>query len=409
MLRRWLAGAALLGLPFWWGEPLDLRVTEATSINDLIDAGRLRSPQLSPDGAYVSWSDNDGLCLFAFESGETTCTAWPEDSDVRTGPYNPPVWSPDSRHIFLHEDFIIRLSDSDLWSFDVETRMFTNLTDDGYDGSLLRVADDATVPLDFGPVFHPLTGDLYWWRIVRDTGGFSFSEARLLLMTWRDGAAVEAHDLSAHVSMPGSVYRPGVFSADGEQLFVQVLPPNPMNDPAGIYALTLADGSFERIASVRDLQAALPDWAEDQYAPVFMQAAANGLVVWLETVGRSSMPLVATPIYVDAATGTATSVIDYSGLDTPEAFVAAREGEVTIFDQPRASYILPDGQTLWVLLTRASDEAALFSATLPPGDSAPEHLTTVDAVVFPDPPAPSTAGGDKLLLVDLLVTFAPAE
>lgn len=408
MLGRWLTGIALLGLPFWWGEPLDFTLVDATPLVDMLGEERRLSPMLSPDGSLLAWMDNDGICLYAFESASTTCTAWPDDTDLRPAQYNQPVWSPDSRQLVLHEDWIIRMREPDLWAFDVATGNLTRLTDDGVDGNMLRPPEGSVTMIDFAPFFHPASNDLYWWRLAGGPDGFSMSDARLVLMTMTDGAAVEVRDLTADVPHVGAVYQPGVFSADGSQLFVPVMPPSMMNDPAtGIYTLDMNDDSFEQLASLQALQTSLPRWGEGML-PTALHTAADGLLVWMDSMGRSAASVARTPVFVDTTTGSVTSVIDYSGLDTPDAIEAARQtDEVNAFDNVRTGHVMPDGQTLWMLMLRRVDDGALFSVTLPPGDAMPERLLDVDAPVLIGPDADASLSDDgKLLLAELLVTFS---
>ncbi len=413
MLQKWLLGLSLLSLPFWWGETTDLRIADSTPLAELTDFTQGRNPILAPDGSAIAWTDGDGLCVFRFEPADRTCTPWPEDARLNSGPYNLPLWSPDSRQIVLHEDFLIYLNDSDLWTFDVDSRVYTNLTDDGYTGGLLRTEDTANLTIDFAPTFHPISGELYFFRLLPTGPEFTFGEAQAALMKRTPAGEIEQVRLMRpDVPGPTSIYRPGAFSADGNLLYLTVAPPDwHRNEATGIYALDLRDNSFERLASLGDLQAALPAWSREEFAPGLIQPARNGLVVWLEST--SGMPgfVFRTPVYFDLVTGAVTSLVDYSGFDGEDALAAARSSpDISTLDFPYAGIVMPGEQTYWLMVTRPPDDMAVFALPLPPGDAEPALLTRLSQRLSPGQDAPPTLSEDgKLLIQDVLYTLEPDE
>lgn len=410
MLAQWLFGLSLLALPFWWGEATELQIAETTLIADLIDENSAQNPILAPDGSTIAWAGRDGMCVYRFESEVTTCTPWTDNGRLNSDRLNLAVWSPDSRQIILHEDVFIRLYDSDLWSFDVEAGMFTNLTDDGYYGGLLNTDDNAEINVDFAPTFEPNSGDLYFLRLSSEEDSFSFGASILTLMKLNaDGDAEAVRMMSADLPGPTAIYRQGRFSEDGNTLYLNVLPPDwNRNEASGIYALDLSAGTFEQLATVPELQTALPEWAREGYTPADVEPAAGGLVIWMENGSGDFNFVYRTPVFLDSATGEVTSLIDYSSFDTPAASLETREGDdILAFNQPQRGIVMPGGETYWLMTARQGENMAVFEIALPPdADAEPELLTRVEHGMRPRLDAPPTLSEDfKLLMGDVLFTL----
>lgn len=406
MLQTWLIGLSLLSLPFWWGEPDNLRIVDATPLEDVIGTSRVQNPILAPDGSALAWLSVDEICVYRFEPDATTCSPMPEESRIGGGPYNPPIWSPDSRRIILHEDFILRMSDSDIWSLDVESGTLTNLTDDGYAGGLVNPDSATNINVDIAPVFHPLTGELYFLRLNAEESEFLLGETMVTLMKLNAGGVAEAvRMMSAELPGPTAIYRSGSFSEDGNTLYLTVMPPDIRNPASGIYALDLTTDDFVRLASLTDLQATLPEWAREFYFPGEIQLADGGLVVWLQDARRTTEFVIRTPVFIDLASGAATSLVDYSPFDSAESIAAVREeGDVSVFDQPVTGLVMPGGQQFWMLVIRPSDAMSVYALALPPNaDTEPELLTTLTQAFRPLLESSPTRSEDgKLLMLDVL-------
>jgi hypothetical protein len=413
MVAHWIFGFILLALPFWWGEATELQIAETTPLAELTGTDSAQNPILAPDGSAVAWADGDGMCVYRFDNDETSCTPWADNARLNSDRLNLAVWSPDSRQIILHEDFFIRLCDSDIWSFDVESSTFTNLTDDGYYGGLLNTDEGAQINVDFAPTFEPNTGDLYFLRLSTAEESFSIGASILTLMKLNaDGDVEEVRMMSADLPGPTAIYRPGRFSEDGNTLYLNVLPPDwNQNAASGIYALDLSADTFTPLATVPDLQAALPEWAREGYAPADVEPAAGGLVIWMENGSGDFNFVYRTPVFLDSATGEATTLIDYSSFDTPAASLQTREGDdILAFNQPLRGIVMPGGETYWLMASKQGGGMAVFEVALPPSaDAEPELLTLVDHSMRPRLDAPPTLSEDfKLLMGDVLFTLEEA-
>lgn len=410
MTQPKLLGLMLLALPFWWGEPVDLHLADVTPLEDVVGDDSVRNPLVAPDGSAIAWDDGDGVCVYRFESNETTCTPWPDRARLNTGRLNLPAWSPDGQRIIFHQDAFIRFLESDLWAYDVATARFSNLTDDGVESNAIMGDDNAGMTLDLGPFFSPTSGDLYFWRLAveDETAPFRIGDAFLYLMKLNDdGDAEQVRLMSGDIPGPTSISSPGVFSQDGNTIYVTVFPPNWMSEPAtGVYALDLRSGDFDVVAPLSRLAPALPEWANEAFVPTRAEPAGDGLVVWMEdTRGMSGLGF-RVPVYLDLQTGEATSVIDYSGFADIGALEEVRD-EPTIYDLIFGGGVIPGGQSVWLMQSH-DDQTSVVEAPLPPGSAEPEILATIEVSrVTPLFEIPPTFGGDKLLLYNLLLTLEP--
>jgi hypothetical protein len=137
-------------------------LTKLTSLNDVIAGDYdFDGAALSPDGTWLAWLDRDeGLCVFEWQSSTHTCHLWPQiELDDLEGYQDLNdfylKWSPGSTHIALAIfPFMADPLDSDLLLFDVQTRTFTNLTEDAFAGWLTTPTGIAEgVPVDIDPIW----------------------------------------------------------------------------------------------------------------------------------------------------------------------------------------------------------------------------------------------------------------
>ena len=148
-------------------------VDTARPVTEIVGEKSAYLATVSPDGNFIVWGKQSGrgrdrvlqACLFEFATAGKQCSDL--SPDVFDGyPYQF-QWSPDSRYIAFSENPVEMASESDIWLFDAQEGVFTNLTDDGLVGvwSYL-VADGEKVRLDYLPAWNPADGMIYFWRIV---------------------------------------------------------------------------------------------------------------------------------------------------------------------------------------------------------------------------------------------------
>lgn len=103
---------------------------------------------LAPDGSqYALTAMPDEICFFSLpDNVQTVCGAMPEDSFPDPGTI---TWSPDSRYVALIDNTVLRSTDdSDILLIDSQDGTVTNLTDDGYTGSILSDLVSAMIDLE---------------------------------------------------------------------------------------------------------------------------------------------------------------------------------------------------------------------------------------------------------------------
>lgn len=410
MLHLCLFVLVLLGLPFAFDEVLDSTVLDVTPLSEFVGEANPRDPILAPDGSAFAWIDRRTVCIYSFESEETRCSDMPEDAGIVVEAYNPPLWSADSQRVFMHEDFILTMDEPDIWSLDVASGEFTNLTDDGVFGGLLR-AGDAEYTVDFGMANHPVTGELYFLRLAPDGDQFSLSSARLWLMKLTADGDIEAvRDLTDDVPDSVSVPWSPAFSADGNQLVFSVFPNDWNSNPAtGVSILDLTTGAVEQLADLESLREALPEWMRAAYIPGPVEAAPGGVIVWTRSGERSVPPQL--PLFVDTATGEVTSLIDYSQATDRAALGALREAsDISVYNIPYSGRVRPDGEAYWLVMLDTDPEMAVFEIPLPPTDAEPLLLASFDHRWFPGATvAPTWSEDGRLLVQDVLLTLEPGE
>lgn len=120
---------------------------------------------LSPDGSqfmYYERGSENTLCFYTLANVEQKCAAWLSREEPRNPEASSFVWSPDSKYVVFHTDLLRTLQDSDIWIVEASTGTLTNLTDDGYTGSLMRTKDNFW--FDYAGVWSPDGAHVYFLR-----------------------------------------------------------------------------------------------------------------------------------------------------------------------------------------------------------------------------------------------------
>jgi hypothetical protein len=401
--------ALLVVMPVAAQSEASWRVSNVQSLQELIGGDyTYHNAILSPDGSMIAWDDVGGVCIYTLADDETDCTPWDGEAEgVRTGRYNLPAWSPDSRQIAYTENFFVFFDESDIWTFDVEARTFTNRTDDGYYGGILRNSEFANVAIDYLPTWNPATGELYFFRSERradapeDEPGWSLALYRL----GENDEAELVRDLTQDVPVL-SIFRGVAFSPDGTQLAIPVLPADAVeNEASGIWLLDLASGAFEQLVTLDELNAVMPEWQQSLSFPFSVHWAHDGLAVLMTNTDYTSYT--DDVVYVKLGSGAVKPVIDFRRFESPVDLINARtEGPAPESDRPLVGVASPDGMAYWYLgLTIGPGEGTIYQADLPP-NGLPEAMESVAFEPQPGSDLLATVSRDgKALLFNYLVTF----
>ncbi|MBE2193899.1 MAG: PD40 domain-containing protein [Anaerolinea sp.] len=120
---------------------------------------------LSPDGSqfmYYERGSENTLCFYTLDNVQQKCAAWLSREEPRNPEASSFVWSPDSKYVVFHTDLLRTLQDSDIWIVEASTGTLTNLTDDGFTGSLMRTKDNFW--FDYAGVWSPDGAHIYFLR-----------------------------------------------------------------------------------------------------------------------------------------------------------------------------------------------------------------------------------------------------
>jgi hypothetical protein len=378
---------------------------------------------VSPDGNFIVWGKQSGrgrdrvlqACLFEFATAGKQCSDL--SPDVFDGyPYQF-QWSPDSHYIAFSENPVEMASESDIWLFDAQEGVFTNLTDDGLVGvwSYL-VADGEKVRLDYLPAWNPADGMIYFWRIV-PLGNMRFTIG-IYRIAPEGGDPELVRDLTAEFAAQIPLFQYDRFFLDGMSAIapdgsaLAVIMTN-VNDVGAkeqtIWWIDLADATTEpyQLAATEDFLAAVPDWAQD-YPPqaqgLSWTGDSSGLVFVANTALGATMPF-QIYYYVDIASGAITPVVDFSPIEEMDGYSEPAPGSELPWRvySPWTASLSPAGDKL-LMVNDLGGTIALFTAPLPPTGDLPAVSASADTSPVMGSANSSRGEGGKVLAYGLLLT-----
>lgn len=419
-------------------DDLPLEWVSIEPLAEVIPGAPTHTMQISPDAAMIAWTVWEGeqaLCIYTFADDTSACT--PAPSNLTISPTVKMAWSPDGRWLALTEDFLRTLTESDIWLFDVSEKQFINRTDDGLTGRALDFRDEP-VALDYVPTWNPATGDLYFWRLTRTWEGETFRDERGLYrvaateLTTNTEPEMAADLTDVAIELPVIVANPvnqglegvSVISPDGTQLAFLVLSGGQENP--GVWVIDLERGVVRQLASQYDLlpQIGLPTAMLEAYSDVdflpFLPLTlawtsdSAGLVVTSEnTEGEFGVPF-AVSYWLNAETGEALPLIDWTDVETPNAFYTepGADGFTARYDVTAFAVLLPtsaDDLFLFMNQDVTNQQQGLSALPLPPDGRAPLRIHTFDTFHPVQPLNFYTMGEDgetvRVLMLGYLITL----
>lgn len=393
-------------------EDADWRLADVQDLLPMLeDLGRVdASLSLSPDGMRLAWAARDRLCLYEPDTQTGECHPLPETFASTFRDYNPLRWSPDGADIAFTEDPFYTLTESDVWVYKLASGEFTNLTDDGVEGSWLRSDDDKPVALDYAMTWHPTSGDLYFFRSERFDDGWTIDLYRT------DPGNSEPEQISSFTfNIPTlSIYFSPAISPDGKTMALIVLGQKPDDPKNGVWTIDLEDGAAELVANLPTLtRNGFPEWQEQRglLPRGVTWAGNNGLLVYLFN-GAFAAGVSWGTQYIDLTSAAVTPLVDMSAIpEAADLFSVGDDGRTTQHDMVRSVLVAPDGEAvIYDHYDNASrEEPSLSALALPPEGEPDEIGTAPGCVVQKVPGTPRWLGhiapNGRAVLYNCLLTF----
>lgn len=327
-MKRWMIVTvlmvSLLGAA-GWGAPANAQDVPAAGPVQAFEVEDGDPIGLSPDGTmYAASIARTSLCVYATETQEElTCGSVEHlQAGIRIEDV---VWSPDSTRLSFAENAFRYGEDGDLWVMDAASGEVTNLTDDGFEGSLFSFGNDEEEPtyaIDVAPAWTP---DGQFITFSRSPVVNGERQGNDLAQVPAAGGEVE---ILATIpdGEPGSVYFAMGWGPSGETLYFSLTHLDSDHPDNGIWTYDKATGEIAPFAFGHD-----PDLGP--LALLRVSPAGDRLLVWYPmSAGHldSTEPILH---LVDTATG---------ALSTPEMPVP----EGVPFVSTTSAAFSPDGQAL---------------------------------------------------------------
>ncbi len=208
-----------------------------------------RAVSMSPDGTKLAAVElpSTSLCIYdvATETEINCADLTGLNSGIRPEDI---VWSPDSTQLAFGETSFLNFKDGDLWVLDAETGVLTNLTDDGYDGSIMLLSDneaDVTYSVDIAPAWTPDSASIAFSR-TEFQGGIALGNSIAQIAADGSGEVQTLTQVSG--TEPGIVYFGTGWSSDGAAFYYSVIHAKPDDPDNGIWVYDQATGAARQLA-----------------------------------------------------------------------------------------------------------------------------------------------------------------
>ena len=315
----------------------------------------------SPDGhlvaAVVDSDQGDELCVYALVTlAEVTCAALEQRVTVDVENV---AWAPDSSALAFSIPAFQYGIDGDIWVFGVAGGELRNVTDDGFEGNLLRGGAAVTASVDVAPAWSP-DGSMLAFSRSDVIGGERMGNV-IATVPSAGGEVTTVVEVSG--DDPGAVYN-GIAWADGSTVLYSQEGPDP-DDPAnGVWRVSTDGGTPARVARAD----------ETLGPPVVGEVSADGtraLLFYRQAAASSGFGTVPLFALVDVATPGAQPVPLDPGTDA--VIVAAT------FSPDGSSVAVAglggtDGEPTTLATVQVGAPTASPFATLVDADGGPAHL-----------------------------------
>jgi Tol biopolymer transport system component len=253
-MKRWMLAGLVLAMLFGaFGRAAPIAAQDGPTAGPVrefeVEDGHLIG--LSPDGAmYAVAIQATALCVYNAETlEEISCGSLEAlDAGLRIEDV---VWSPDSTRLAFAEQGFVFGKDGDLWVMDAQSGTVTNVTDDGYVGSLLTFdnsEDDATFYLDVAPAWTPDSQFITFSRSGIVSGERTGNDIAQVAAT---GGEVETL-ATVSTTEPGVVYFGTGWAPDGQTFYFSLTHVDSDDPENGIWTYDAATGEIAKLAAADD-------------------------------------------------------------------------------------------------------------------------------------------------------------
>ncbi len=360
-------------------------ITSARSLPDVVGDRNVWMPALSPDGAFLAYVNQDGgnrgrdaqLCVYTFSNAGKVCNVM--DEGFESMPYEL-QWSPDSAQIAFSENPVELGMESDIWTYDVASQAFTNLTDDGLTGMWRWLDTDEDVNLDYLPMWDQTDGTLVFWRLT-PLGGLTYS----LTLNRIDAAGGDPEELVAvDTVIPNAVptFRtetltmdgPSALAPDGSAVAVIMSSPQSVGPTLNSVWLIPLDGESDAAELLTGdfVQEAIPAWSSWPASMTGLSWTGDSAGIATLSNTTSTQTPFAVLHYVDVETGDATALVDFSSVESPQAYfdLAPDSSLPWRAFSPWAAGLTSDQAGL-LMVNDLGGTVGVFAAALPPDGALP--------------------------------------